>query len=1298
MTLRIDRMGWALACCLVLCLASCGDDDGDSGTDEPGGEIASESTDPGDSGPTGDAEVDEPDSLSVPAFSIHMAPYPTLGVTGQAFSLSAAVGFGEPDGDLTWAWELDGGVAEGAADGATITVAFEMPGEHRVLVTATDGAGNSLQTGALLQVFQPGDTFVLGDVDGDGATSLGDAELALAATQRLAQLDPAHADRADILVDGRLTEQDAALIEAAAQTGKGAPIFMSPTSGARGRVVHLMHPALLSPAARALLVFGDAEPVIPVRGRPGYATTFVPMTLDAAATIEIALLVDGEEVERFDFEVLEPAATSAIPGATVLEAMSLLAQVSGALPGAVTELVDAVEFSGDEAKVLQGLASFTSVELAARAAEFETVFAALDPAIQTLYEELALANGLADAIGELHGLAERLSGAKEGALSVSTTAAIITVVCLIEDIADVSEKLAGINNVVGPILDVLSIGATLLFPPAKPVLAVLSKVSEIVGIVTDVIDLIASFTPKLTGLDVSVTGPDESRPGVLRVGEKATIEVLIEFSIAEQICTGSLGIITGKILDKVKKLFLQRLTSGIPVVGDLFKKPEDQLGAIEAKVVSVVNAAVGKILGWAGVNDLISKVAGQLCSALKKVLELDEPKLPLAPSSAITETSCGAVSGSGATGSWECTDECNPETVTFDAEGPDCADELTGSGRIACRDCTADSCEGCCSKQLECRPGESIQACGTGGGECTECESHEECNEGKCECISDCDEEMAGQGKHCVEGKLRLCKEVAEGCFKESPPVDCLAGQATCEDGECVGGCGPWNCECCVKNKGTQKLECKPKKCETTADVGDPHLITFDGLAYDFQGKGEFVLVEPNGSGPAPVIHARKQPSSATQCTGVSFNTAVATMAGGARVAFYAGASPPLMIDGLPVPLAKGGHVALPGDARVDRLSSQQWDIRWGDGGTLTIKKRGDWMDLYLSLPDVYAGKVRGLMGNYNGLFADDLVLVDGSVINQPAPFGKLYGAFADAYRVTPGTSLFDYSEGETTADFQDPTFPGGPKTSADLEPQQKADAAAVCDEYEFGEPALLQACILDVACTGPIAALGLAGLDAAAALAVAFPVQFTGWTVEGDPSNGKWQPSEDGLSVVQTVNGDPTFFVSPETYIGTTLYGTIRVEDSDDDYIGIAFGYNGPLAANGDAVDAYDMLLLSWKSSDQGGEGGFGPEGYTLARITGAVPKAAFWAHVDFEPDYEVLFSNYGEGLGWKQDVDYQFRLDYTTDRIRILVNGLLVVDVTAADTGVAAFPAGHYAFYNYSQSDVLYSDFFTAELTPAE
>ncbi len=223
----------------------------------------------------------------------------------------------------------------------------------------------------------------------------------------------------------------------------------------------------------------------------------------------------------------------------------------------------------------------------------------------------------------------------------------------------------------------------------------------------------------------------------------------------------------------------------------------------------------------------------------------------------------------------------------------------------------------------------------------------------------------------------------------------------------------------------------------------------------------------------------------------------------------------------------------------------------------------------------------------------------------------------------------------------------------------------------------------------------------AAATLSAQIPVDLNTWSQQGPASNGVWDVSTDGSSVVQRINGNPTFFVSPETFLNTTIRGSFGVETTgDDDYIGFVFGYQSPNAINGDDAGDFEFFLFDWKQGTQSFGGGLANEGFNLVSVNEQLPSDInphYWAHEDDPPGFDVLATDYGENRGWEDNVAYDFELVYNEDRITISIEGgsgpfatgQTIFDITPAEAGLTSFPEGRFGFYNYSQDPVRYAGF---------
>ena len=110
------------------------------------------------------------------------------------------------------------------------------------------------------------------------------------------------------------------------------------------------------------------------------------------------------------------------------------------------------------------------------------------------------------------------------------------------------------------------------------------------------------------------------------------------------------------------------------------------------------------------------------------------------------------------------------------------------------------------------------------------------------------------------------------------------------------------------------------------------------------------------------------------------------------------------------------------------------------------------------------AGKLEGLLGNYDGDSKNDIRPKGGSPIAEPT-FSALYPSYADSWRIDAKESLFTYEAGQGTDTFTDRKFPEQEIKIESL--PGRAIAEAICRRQGVTDPLLLSGCILDVAMTG---------------------------------------------------------------------------------------------------------------------------------------------------------------------------------------------------------------------------------------
>jgi RHS repeat-associated protein len=242
-----------------------------------------------------------------------------------------------------------------------------------------------------------------------------------------------------------------------------------------------------------------------------------------------------------------------------------------------------------------------------------------------------------------------------------------------------------------------------------------------------------------------------------------------------------------------------------------------------------------------------------------------------------------------------------------------------------------------------------------------------------------------------------------------------------------------------------------------TGSKGEPHLVSFDGNSYDFQSVGEFTLVKSTTDDFE--IQTRQEPYG--NSTSASANSAVAIKIDDQRITFYANQSNPLLINGTAVDLPNGEAYAA-GQTLITR-EGQSYKIITPNNDFIQVDNLGSFLNINLGLADNRQGNVIGLLGNNNNTQTDDFALRDGTIIGSTITDQQLYGDYANSWRITQATSLFDYVPGQDTNTFTDLTFPQTIITAATLTPAQRAAAEQIARDAGITDPNVLEDAILDI-------------------------------------------------------------------------------------------------------------------------------------------------------------------------------------------------------------------------------------------
>lgn len=280
---------------------------------------------------------------------------------------------------------------------------------------------------------------------------------------------------------------------------------------------------------------------------------------------------------------------------------------------------------------------------------------------------------------------------------------------------------------------------------------------------------------------------------------------------------------------------------------------------------------------------------------------------------------------------------------------------------------------------------------------------------------------------------------------------------------------------------------------------GDPHNTTANGIRYDFQGAGEFVSLRmadgneiQTRTTAIPTANPAADPyDGLTLC--VSLNTAVAARLDKHRVTIQpniSGNPDPsgmqVRIDGKLVTPGSGGIGV--GSGRIAKTSTG-YEVDFPNGTTLDVTPL--WWSgpdkWYLNV-DVFRGSApKGIGGAQPGALRPGGLLAataprswlpampDGSSLGaMPASlhdrYMTLYKKFGEAWRVTPGNSLFDYGPGTSTATFTIKSWPpeNPPCTipnTPPVKPTTREVAVKAC--VHVTNKAMNANCVFDVAITG---------------------------------------------------------------------------------------------------------------------------------------------------------------------------------------------------------------------------------------
>uniref|UniRef100_A0A3Q0SK04 Sushi domain containing 2 n=1 Tax=Amphilophus citrinellus TaxID=61819 RepID=A0A3Q0SK04_AMPCI len=220
--------------------------------------------------------------------------------------------------------------------------------------------------------------------------------------------------------------------------------------------------------------------------------------------------------------------------------------------------------------------------------------------------------------------------------------------------------------------------------------------------------------------------------------------------------------------------------------------------------------------------------------------------------------------------------------------------------------------------------------------------------------------------------------------------------------------CCLWSDNCNYYFKHRPSSDCRHYKSPESAVVfGDPHFITFDGVSYSFNGKGEYTLVTSVEK--QLTVQGRTEPVNgtikATKLSSVAMREASSDIIEVRLISGHNGLE--VLHNQKSLSFTEQTWMDLQG-AFVFSPTSTNVTVMFPSGAGAEVRLREGTMTTTVLLPEEFKNSTLGLLGKMNGNVEDDLVLSNGQLVQNSSNPEELFD-FGASWAVANESALFTY-------------------------------------------------------------------------------------------------------------------------------------------------------------------------------------------------------------------------------------------------------------------------------------------------